>query len=138
MHFWGFSYFTLYNHGDNDNHQDQRDYCDREQREDWLGTEHTMCKFCGLGDKYIIIITIVSMIMLIMIHDHNHDDDHDGDREDDHDVDCDADDDGSPRCPYFIDPANNDLTGRVIEETHVKELIVQLHNEVGFLSSPYY
>ena len=38
----------------------------------------------------------------------------------------------SPRCPYFIDPANNDLTGRVIEDTQVKELIVQLHNEVRF------
>jgi len=64
--------------------QDQLEYCDREQREDWLGGEHTMCKFCGLGDK----------------------------------------------CPYFIDPANNELTGRVIEENQVKELIVQLHNEV--------
>ena len=36
------------------------------------------------------------------------------------------------KCPYFIDPANNDLTGRVIETTEVKELIVQLHNEVGW------
>ena len=33
-------------------------------------------------------------------------------------------------CPYFIDAANNDLTGRVIQSNQVKELIVQLHNEV--------
>ena len=33
-------------------------------------------------------------------------------------------------CPYYIDPANNDLTGRVITSNEVKELIVQLHNEV--------
>ena len=57
-------------------------------------------------------------------HEHEHDDDRD---HDDHD-----DGNASPRCPYFIDPANNDLTGRVIEETQVKELIVQLHNEVRF------
>ena len=37
------------------------------------------------------------------------------------------------RCPYFIDPANNDLTGREIKDTNVKELIVQLHNEVNIL-----
>ena len=37
------------------------------------------------------------------------------------------------RCPYFIDPANNDLTGREIKDTNVKELIVQLHNEVNLL-----
>ena len=33
-------------------------------------------------------------------------------------------------CPYHIDSANNDLTGRVIKSNEVKELIVQLHNEV--------
>ena len=32
--------------------------------------------------------------------------------------------------PHLPDPANNDLTGRVIRDTEVKELIVQLHNEV--------
>ena len=54
-----------------------------------------------------------------------HDDDGD-------DVD-DAGDENVPcRCPYFIDPASNDLTGRVIEDNQVKELIVQLHNEVSF------
>ena len=36
---------------DEDNVQDQRDYCDREKKVDWQGSEHTMCKFCGLGDK---------------------------------------------------------------------------------------
>ena len=55
-------------------------------------------------------------------------DEHDRDVQDDNP----DDDNASPRCPYFIDPANNDLTGRVIEESQVKELIVQLHNEVRF------
>ena len=48
----------------------------------------------------------------------------------------DAGDENIPcRCPYFIDPASNDLTGRVIEDNQVKELIVQLHNEVSFVTS---
>ena len=64
-------------------------------------------------------------------HDHQHDCDVQDDNPDD-DHDNPDDDNASPRCPYFIDPANNDLTGRVIEETQVKELIVQLHNEVRF------
>ena len=34
-------------------------------------------------------------------------------------------------CPIYIDSANNDLTGREIKSNEVKELIVQLHNEVG-------
>ena len=33
-------------------------------------------------------------------------------------------------CPINIDSANNDLTGRDIKSNEVKELIVQLHNEV--------
>ena len=35
-----------------------------------------------------------------------------------------------PACPINIDSANNDLTGREINSNEVKELIVQLHNEV--------
>ena len=35
-----------------------------------------------------------------------------------------------PACPINIDSANNDLTGREIQSNEVKELIVQLHNEV--------
>ena len=38
-------------------------------------------------------------------------------------------------CPLYIDSANNDLTGREIQSNEVKELIVQLHNEVGKWSS---
>jgi hypothetical protein len=38
-------------------------------------------------------------------------------------------------CPLYIDSANNDLTGREIQNNEVKELIVQLHNEVGKWSS---
>ena len=33
-------------------------------------------------------------------------------------------------CPINIDSANNDLTGRVIRSNQMKELIIQLHNEV--------
>ena len=62
-----------------------------------------------------------------------HDDHGDHDKHDDHAYH--DDEDASQRCPYFIDPANNDLTGRVIEENQVKELIVQLHNEVTFVLS---
>ena len=35
-------------------------------------------------------------------------------------------------CPNNIDSANNDLTGREIRSNEVKELIVQLHNEVRY------
>ena len=35
-------------------------------------------------------------------------------------------------CPINIDSANNDLTGREIKSNEVKELIVQLHNEVRY------
>ena len=35
------------------------------------------------------------------------------------------------KCPYYLDPAKNDLTGRRILTSQVKELIVQLHNEVS-------
>jgi hypothetical protein len=34
------------------------------------------------------------------------------------------------KCPYYLDPVKNDLTGRRIIRSQVKELIVQLHNEV--------
>jgi hypothetical protein len=34
------------------------------------------------------------------------------------------------KCPYYLDPVKNDLTGRRITRSQVKELIVQLHNEV--------
>jgi hypothetical protein len=42
------------------------------------------------------------------------------------------------KCPYYLDPTKNDLTGRRITRSQVKELIVQLHNEVslGAVSSP--
>ena len=35
-----------------------------------------------------------------------------------------------PQCPLHIDSANNDLTGRLIISNQIKELIIQLHNEV--------
>ena len=34
-------------------------------------------------------------------------------------------------CPLHLDAANNDLTGRRIVSNQIKELIVQLHNEVS-------
>ena len=49
-----------------------------------------------------------------------HDDDDDDDVDDNHDdsvEDDGCDDEYVPhRCPYFIDPASNDLTGRVIDQ----------------------
>ena len=42
-----------------------------------------------------------------------------------------------PACPLHIDAANNDLTGRLIVSNQVKELIVQLHNEVKAVSQDY-
>lgn len=34
------------------------------------------------------------------------------------------------KCPYYLDPATNDMTGRVIEDQKTIDYILKLHNEV--------
>ena len=35
-----------------------------------------------------------------------------------------------PKCPYYLDPSRNDVTGREIKDKATIEYIVKLHNEV--------
>ena len=35
-----------------------------------------------------------------------------------------------PKCPYYLDPSRNDVTGREIKDKGTIEYIVKLHNEV--------
>ena len=90
---------------DSKNVQDREDYCDEYRVSDYLGAEHTMCKYC-VSPYFLLQERSLHRFMFQGV--------------------------GSA-CPYHIDSANNDLTGRGIESNEVKELIVQLHNEVRLL-----
>ena len=35
-----------------------------------------------------------------------------------------------PKCPYYLDPSTNDMTGRIIEDQSTIDYILKLHNEV--------
>jgi hypothetical protein len=38
-----------------------------------------------------------------------------------------------PKCPYYLDPSKNEMTGRKIEDPEVIEYILTLHNEVRYV-----